>query len=188
MTMPSVRVSILRLLSVAVVLTVGMHLVGERFQQSLQESRLKAQNDWPTSLPHEANRIHAFNGTSFIAPEGWVANVGADSIELTSSQPVLNPSSFVIREVEDPFRHPRPLPRTHLYQETHACVKILHSRSTPYDPVRHEAHIILEHDARLYEISFLTYKKFTRQVPERIWNYLETFQTADSEALTASLN
>lgn len=187
MTTPSVRVSILRVFCVASVLTLGMSWVGHRIHESVQTSQLEIRNDWPTSLPEEDNRVRAFNGISMIAPKGWYTTISEDTIKVESPQTNDRHSEFLVGQVKDPYKHPTPLPRTNLFQDGHACVKILHVKTTPSDPARHEAHVIVNREGALYEISFTTYKHFSGRIPDRIWNYLETFELSDKK-LTAMID
>jgi|GEM_PF-1899625 len=188
MTLPCVRVSVLRLLSVAVLLAIAMSWVGNRFHQSMQSAALEEiESDWPTTLPKEENRIRAFNGISMVAPSGWFAKISEDSVELIAPGNEILKSRFVVTAVNDPFRHQQPLPRTNLFQDTHACVKILHVKTTPLEPTRHEAHVIVDRDGTLYEITFFTYKHFTKEIPDRIWTYLETFELSD-KTMTAMID
>ncbi|MDG2388079.1 MAG: hypothetical protein P8M30_02050 [Planctomycetaceae bacterium] len=155
--------------------------MGNHLHQSMQSSELKLQSDWPTTLPDEENRIRAFNGTSIVAPAGWLAKIAENSVEVIAPGHDERTSRFVVKVVSDRHRHQQPLPRTHLFQNGHACVKILHVKTTPFEPARHEAQVIVDCDGTLYEISFVTYKHFTKQVPDRIWNYLETFELSDKK-------
>lgn len=184
MTTPSVRVSILRIVCVASVLSLGMGWIGHRIHESLRATEIEVKNDWPTALPQEENRVRAFNGMSMVAPVGWFSTIAEDSIEVEAPGTDLCRSKFRIEAVKDPYRHQRPLPRTSLFQEGHACVKILHVKTTPTDPYVHEAKVIVEREGSLYELTFSTYKHFTGHIPGRIWNYLETFEQSD-KTLTA---
>lgn len=184
MTSPSVRVSIVRVLCVASVLTLGMRWVGNRIHESMQSTKIEFENDWPTSIPTEANRVRAFNGVSMIAPEGWYATISEDTVEVEAPGTGNHNSVFRVTTVKDPYRHQRPLPRTNLFQEGHACVKILHIKTSVTDPTLHEAQVVVDRDGTLFEVSFSTYKHFTGHIPDRIWNYLETFEVSDRK-LTA---
>jgi len=187
MTMPSVKVSALRLLTVAIVLVLTINWVRNRERGSSENAQLNIEDDWPTTLPDEENRIRAFDGTSIVAPEGWFATIGRSSLELTAPGPSAFRSQFCVTKVDDPFKHQRPLPRTCLFQDSHACVRILHIDTHPLSPTVHEANVVVQRNGELYELSFRTYKHFTKRVPDRIWNYLETFELTD-EKLTAMLN
>ncbi len=187
MTLPSVRVSVLRLLCVAVMLTVAMSWMGNHLHHSMQSAELKIQSDWPTTLPKEDNRIRAFDGTSIVAPAGWLAKISEDSVEVIAPGNGIRKSHFMVNVVSDPYRHQQPLPRTNLFQNGHACVKILHVKTTPIEPARHEAHVIVDRDGTLYEITFVTYKHFTKEIPDRIWSYLETFELSEKK-MTALLD
>jgi len=191
MTRPSVRVSVFRLVVVALLLGLVMNRVGHQIRKSIDNQQtVKVAEDWPTSLPNESLRVHSLDGLSIIRPSGWEASISDGSIHLVgpSTRPgYLTPSEIRVNRVTDPYRHPRPLPRSTLFQDGHACLKILHVRSTPQEAEWHEAHVIVKQNDEMYEIIFRSHKYFEKRVPDRIWNYLETFKKRETGSLTASL-
>lgn len=189
MTRPPVRVSVFRLVTVAALLVLAMNRLGHKIRESI-DKQASIVEDWPTTLPDESRRVYSLEGLSIIRPDGWDATVSEDSIKLVGPETppgYLSASEIRVNRVYDPYRHPRPLPRTTPFQNQRACLKILHVRSSPQEPVWHEAHVILKQNDEIYEVIFRSHKHFTKRVPDRVWEYLETFQYRDSNSLTASL-
>lgn len=191
MTRPSVRVSVFRLVVVALLLVLLMNRVGHQIRKSIDNQQtVKVAEDWPTTLPRETLRVYSLDGLSIIRPAGWEASISDGSIQLVAPNAppgYLKPSEIRVNRVTDPYRHPRPLPRTTLFKDRHACLKILHIRSSPQESEWHEAHVIMKQNDEMYEIVFRSHKYFEKRVPDRIWNYLETFQKRERDSLTASL-
>jgi len=189
MARPSVNVSVFRLVLVALLLTLIANAVGRQISRSMKGQSLDVAEDWPTKSPDENRRVYSLDGLSIVTPEGWRASIAPNSIELVgpAAPPgYLNPSEIEVNKVTDPYRHPFPLPHTTPFQDGYGCMKILHVRSTPYEPERHEACVVVERNNCQYEIIFRSHKYFTKRVPERIWSYLETFEI-EEKPLTASL-
>jgi hypothetical protein len=167
-----------------------MNWVGRQISKSLDRQTLKVVEDWPTTSPDENRRVYSFDGLSMVVPDGWRASISPDSIQLAAPDVppgFMGPSEIRVNKVTDLYRHPTPLPRTAEFQDGYACVKILHVRSTPHEPERHEACVVVERNHCQYEIVFRSYKYFTKRVPDRIWAFLETFEIEDN-SLTASLD
>jgi hypothetical protein len=190
MARPSVNVSVFRLVSVALVLILAMNWVGRQIRKSMENHSLQVVEDWPTRKPDEQRRVYSLDGLSIVTPEGWRASISPNTIRLVGPEVprgYMGPSEIQVNKVTDPYRHPFPLPHTNAFQDGYACVKILHVRSTPYEPSRHEGHVVVERSGGQYEIIFRSYKYFTKRIPDRIWRYLETFDI-EEKSLTASLD
>ena len=179
----SVKVSVLRIITVAGVFYGIFTLIGESLPNRVQSETLVIIPDWPRELPKESHRAHSPQGLSLVAPEGWMAELDGSDLKLTPFEDHPLRSSITVREVRDRFRHPVPLPMNGQFQDGKAFVSIQHIRSTHFDPVCHQGRVVFERNEKLYELTFRTYRHFTGHLPELVQLYLETFEVRPPTSL-----